>query len=171
MAELNIQTGVRTCGVWNGRGNMSDGYKVAVSMVFVSFVLPLILLVFPFIALAMQFFRCREPRLDPPHNRTALTAVLLAVVFIGTMSPLQIYEMMKLFHQSAAGLKVNQAWGTPYAAWTFNTDIILNAMVYVSCVLHPLIYFLVNPEYRAGLKVVWRDLYCNKDPIQVRTKD
>merc|ERR1719414_1578309 len=73
---------------------------------------------------------------------------------------------MKLFHQSTAGLKFNPTWGTPYAAWTFNTDIILNAIIYVSCVLHPLLYFIVNPQYRSGLKIVWKEMYCNKDPVQ-----
>ena len=74
---------------------------------------------------------------------------------------------MKLFHQSTAGLKMNTTWGTPYAVWSFNTDIILNAIVYVSCAIHPILYFIVNPDYRTGLRVVWRELYCNKDPAQV----
>ena len=35
-----------------------------------------------------QYFR--EPRLDPPHNLTVLTTVLLCVVFVGTMAPFQV---------------------------------------------------------------------------------
>ena len=164
---ISLQTGVKTCAVWDGRGSDSTQYKVTVSMFFVNFLLPVVLLVFPFIALTMQFCGARQPRLDPPHNRTALTAILLVVVFLLTMAPYQIYEAMKLFHQSPAGLKFNTSLGTPYAAWTFDKDIIINAIIYVSCVIHPIIYFTVNPEYRAGLRVVWRDMYCNKDPVQV----
>ena len=57
--EHHSSTGTQTCAVWNGYGNSSDGYKAAVSMVFVTFFLPLVLVMFPFIALTMQFFKCR----------------------------------------------------------------------------------------------------------------
>ena len=79
---------------------------------------------------------------------------------------LQIYEASRLFSQSVGGFRLNQNWNTPRGAYEFNTDIILSAIMYASCAIHPILYFLVNPDYRAGLKVVWRELYCNKDPAQ-----
>ena len=51
-------SGVQTCSLWNGFGS-NDNHKVAVSLVFVTFFLPLVLLAFPFTLLAMQFFKCR----------------------------------------------------------------------------------------------------------------
>ena len=79
---------------------------------------------------------------------------------------IQIYEASRLFSQSVGGFRLNQNWNTPRGAYEFNTDIILSAIMYASCAIHPILYFLVNPDYRAGLKVVWRELYCNKDPAQ-----
>ncbi len=73
---VNSGTGVRTCAVWDGRsGSEDNGYKVVVSTVFASFILPMAILVFPFIALLMQLCGGREPRLDPPHNRLAATGL------------------------------------------------------------------------------------------------
>ena len=62
---------------------------------------------------------------------------------------------------------ISQTWGTPYAAWTFETDIILNAMVYVTCALHPIIYFVLNPECRQGLVTMWKNLDCNQSSAEV----
>jgi len=65
------------------------------------------------------------------------------------------------------GFKGNTLWGTPYAAWTFETDIILNAMIYVACLLHPILYFALNPDYRSGIAQIWRTMCC-KDSTPVR---
>jgi len=39
------------------------------------------------------------------------------IIFGVTRAPFEVYELMKLFQQSAFGLKANVLWGTPYAAW------------------------------------------------------
>jgi hypothetical protein len=42
----NPNTGVSSCGVWDGRsGSEDNGYKVAISTVFTAFILPLVILV------------------------------------------------------------------------------------------------------------------------------
>ena len=158
----------RMCLVWNGIDSHSTGYKIAVALFFVIFVMPLLILCFPLVALSMQVFGCREPRLDPPHSRTAITGVLLIIIYGTTLGPSQIYESMKIFQTVAGSMgNIRQTWGTPYAAYTVNTDVLINAMIYVACVIHPIIYFAVNPEYRSGLVNAWKNLYCNKDPVQV----
>ena len=54
--------GVPFCSVWDGMGDRGAGYKVAISNVFAAFVLPLIIMVYPFIALLMQICGGRMPR-------------------------------------------------------------------------------------------------------------
>ena len=166
--SFNINTQVTMCLVWDGKNTYSGGYKIAISLFVVTFVLPIIILSFPLIALVMQVFGCREPRLDPPHSRTAITGTLLVIFYGITLGPYQIYESMKLFQSVAGPFRgQSQTWGTPYAPWTVNTDVLLNALIYVACVIHPMIYFSVNPEFRSGLVSAWKNLYCNKDPVQV----
>lgn len=168
---LNQNTGISSCAVWDGRGSGSNGYKVALVNVFVAFIIPLLVLLFPFIAIFMQLCGARQPRLDPPHNRTAMTAVALIVVFVATRSGFEIYELMRLFHQSSFGIKANPYWGTPYGHWTFETDIVLNAIVLVAPAIHPIIYFALNPEYRNGLIQAWKNLACNQSPAEVSLDD
>ena len=48
---------------------------MAIVTVFASFIGPTLILIFPFIALFMQLCGAREPKLDPPHNRNAMTAI------------------------------------------------------------------------------------------------
>jgi len=43
------------------------------------------------------------------------------------------------------------------------TEQTMFCLVYVPCMVHPLIYLILNPQYRAGLKIVWQTLYCNTD--------
>ena len=59
---INQYTGRRSCAVWDGFSNHSNGYKVAVSNVFVSFLVPVLVILFPLIALLMQLCGAREPR-------------------------------------------------------------------------------------------------------------
>ena len=81
--SVNSSTGVRSCAVWDGRsGSEDNGYKVTVSTVFTAFILPMVILVFPFIALLMQLCGAREPRLDPPHNRLAATGIGLVSIYL-----------------------------------------------------------------------------------------
>ena len=165
--HFNRSTQVKMCMVWNGVDSYSTGYKIAITLFFVTFVLPIIILFFPLVALTMQAFGCREPRLDPPHSRTAITSVLLVILFGASLGPYQIYESMKLFQTVAGPMRGNTMMGTAYAPYTFNTDILLNALIYIACVIHPILYFAINPEYRSGLVTAWKNLYCNKDPVQV----
>ena len=48
---------------------------MAIGTVFASFIGPTLILIYPFIALFMQLCGAREPKLDPPHNRNAMTAI------------------------------------------------------------------------------------------------
>ena len=162
-------TGIRTCTIWDGRGMGQSNFWVQVSGVVLGFFLPLVLLLFPVLALAMQVCGSREPRLDPPHNRTAWTALGLFAIFLATRAPAEIYMLMRLFQQSDLGFRTGGARaGTPYYMMAFETQMIMSALVYVACLLHPILYFAVNPIYRQGLGMVWKNLYCNQDPAQVR---
>ena len=164
----NIITGQRTCTVWDGRGSSQTNFWVQLALVFAGFFIPLILILFPSLALCMQSTGGREPRLDPPHNRTAMTAIGLVVIFIATRAPAEIYTMMKLFQQSDIGFRTSGLrQGTPYMVTSFQTDMVISSIVYVACAIHPLLYFILNPLYRSGFGVVWNDLICNKDPVQV----
>ena len=172
MAQVayNPATQANMCLVWDGMNSDSSGYKISISLFFVTFVMPILVLSFPLIALSMQVCGCREPRLESPHSRTALTGVILIILYGITLGPYQIYEAMKLFQTFAGPMRgSHQTWGTPYGVWTVNTDVLLYALIYVSCVVHPIIYFVVNPEYRSGVVIAWRNLYCNKDPVQVNS--
>jgi hypothetical protein len=40
-------------------------------------------------------------------------------------------------------------------------------MIYVACLLHPILYFALNPDYRTGLLQIWRTVCCNKEPLPV----
>jgi hypothetical protein len=44
---------------------------------------------------------------------------------------------------------------------------ILNCTVYTACLLHPILYFALNPDYRNGLIRAWRAVCCNKDQSPV----
>ena len=172
MAQIsfNPATQANMCLVWDGMNSYSSGYKVSVSVFFVTFVVPILVLSFPVIALSMQVCGCREPRLEAPHSRTALTGVILTILYVVTLGPYQIYEAMKLFQSFAGPMQgSHQTWETRYGVWTVHTYVSLNALIYVACVLHPIIYFVVNPEYRSGVVIAWRNLNCKKDPIHTLT--
>ena len=104
----------------------------------------------------------RTPRLEPPHSRTAVTLLLYVLVFIGTRAPHDIYELMKMLGNEF-GNKGDPMRGMPPMWRSPETQLALNCIMYLPCVLHPLILILVNPDYRQGFKNVWRNLYCNKD--------
>lgn len=168
----NIMTGIQTCVVWDGRGQNNSNFWVQLSLILVGFFLPLILLLFPLIALTMQLCGAREPHLNHPHNRIAGIAACLAVVFVGTQAPAQIYMLLNLFQQSDFGFRTSGLrQATPYMVTAFETEMIMNAIVYVACMIHPILYFAINPDYRAGLKVAWNDLSCNKDPVRAQRQE
>ena len=41
------------------------------------------------------------------------------------------------------------------------TELVLDCLVYLPCLLHPIILFCLNPDYRQGCVNVWKNLYCN----------
>ena len=56
---MNQNTGVQSCAAWHGKGS---GKEVAATNVFVSFLGPVLIMLFPFIALLMQLSGSRLPR-------------------------------------------------------------------------------------------------------------
>ena len=161
---FDMTTNTRTCTIWHGRDGTGSNFYVQLSMVIVGFFVPLLILLFPVVALAMQLLGSREPRLQPPHSRTGWTVVLLFFVFIGTRGPAEIYMLMKLFQGSPVGFRQDYRWNSAYATGAFETDVTINCLIYVAILIHPFIYFGLNPDYRTGVRQAWRNLACNKDP-------
>ena len=83
----------KRCAVYHSTsGSVGDsGYYVILSEVIVAFLLPVVLAIFPFIALLMQLCGGREPRLDPPHNRTAMTCIGLIVVLVAAAAVVVVH--------------------------------------------------------------------------------
>ena len=54
--------------------------------------------------------------------------------------------------------------GMPYMS--IETQMTLDCLVYVPCMIHPILFILVNGEYRQGFRDMWRNLYCNKNQAQ-----
>ena len=46
---------------------------------------------------SFQLCGARSPRLDFPHNRTALIMILITLLFLPSRAPNNIYELMKMF--------------------------------------------------------------------------
>jgi len=80
-------------------GTGSAGFATVLLRTIVGFFVPLVLTAFPFVALAMQLGGTREPRLDPPHSRTAATALALCVIFFCTRAPSEVFTLMQVSHQ------------------------------------------------------------------------
>ena len=95
-----------------------------------------------------------------------MTALVLVIVFVASRAPSEFHQLSLLF-QNKYGIRSGMRSGTPYGYYSFNTDIILNAIVYVACALHPIVYFAFNPEYRQGLVNMWRSLDCNQSSADV----
>jgi len=47
-----------------------------------------------------------------------------------------------------------------------SAQIVISAIVYLAPLIDPVLYFLLNPDYRHGLAYAWRQMYCNKDPAE-----
>ena len=92
----------------------------------------------------------------------------MSVLFVISRAPKEVYQLMKLFQASDFGYKgAGGPFGTPYGYYNFETDIILNALVYVVCAVHPILYFSFSQEYRQGLVNMWRNLDCNQSSAEV----
>ena len=86
--------------------------------------------------------------------------ILFALLFIASRAPHDIYELMKMFSVEY-GVRadiINR--GMPYMS--LETQMLLDALVFVPILLHPIIFILFNPEYREGFRYMWKNLYCNK---------
>ena len=60
------------------------------------------------------------------------------------------------------GNKGNQFRGMNQNMRIPETQLILECLVYLPCLLHPIILIICNPDYRQGLKNVCSKLYCNQ---------
>lgn len=150
------------CGVFHAQqnaGRQGTEYWVNLAYLLAAFLLPWLVLMFPLMALLMQLCGARQPRLDPPHSRTAAIMVTLILLFIASRAPHDIWELKNML-SSQYGTR-----GNPYNAGytSLETQMTLDCFVYVPMLLHPILFLLLQPEYRAGFREMWRTLYCNKD--------
>ena len=138
----------------------STEYYVNLAYLIVTFILPWVVLMFPLLALVMQLCGARSPRLDFPHNRTAMIMVAFILLFIATRAPHDIWELMKMFG-SVYGIKGDHImYGLPNMY--LDTQMTMECLVFVPILLHPIIYILFSGEYRQGFRYMWKNLYCNK---------
>ena len=109
---------------------------------------------------SLQLCGARTPRLDFPHNRTALIMILFSLLFLASRAPHDIYELMKMFSVEYGVRADIMNRGMPHMS--LETQMLLDALVFVPILLHPIIFILFNPEYREGFRYMWNNLYCNK---------
>ena len=73
---------------------------------------------------------------------------------------------MKLASGSG-GFRPSDRWNTAYATGGFQTDATINCFIYVAVLVHPLIYFALNPDYRKRACKCWKKLACNMSPFSM----
>ena len=159
------------CGVFHTNGRSRTGgseYYVNLSYYILSFILPWVILMFPLLALLMQLCGARSPNLDFPYNRTAMIMISFILLYLGFHAPHDIYELMKMVSMEIGvrGDYVNR--GMPFTS--LETQMTLDALIFVPILLHPIIFILFNPEYREGFRIMWRNLYCNKSGSETQNK-
>eukprot|EP00096_Caligus_rogercresseyi_P010262 TRINITY_DN3679_c0_g1_i2.p1 TRINITY_DN3679_c0_g1~~TRINITY_DN3679_c0_g1_i2.p1 ORF type:complete len:588 (+),score=146.07 TRINITY_DN3679_c0_g1_i2:174-1937(+) len=159
--NINPVNGSRNCVLWPGYGS-GNNYWAKLSVVIGGYLIPFIFMVFPSIALLMQVFNCREPRLEPPHSRTAATGVALFFTLLVTRSPYEIHQMVGLFNQGRIGDRVDPQWSAHQSVVNFEKEMIFNALIYIAPAIHPILYFAINPLYRHCLKKTWKTFLCGK---------
>ena len=103
----------------------------------------------------------RSPKLRPPNSRLVWTVLIYILLFIGLRAPHDLYELSRMLG-SQFGERANVYRGSPQNQ-NQESRIILKCLMYLPCLLHPLILLILNPDYRQGLKNVWNKLYCNQD--------
>jgi hypothetical protein len=143
------------CELWHsmdgqGRHRPAQGSEANILLAFLvgGFIVPVVLMLMPLIALFMQLCGGRTPRLDPPHSRTALLMVILMVLFISSRAPHDIYELMKMYS--------NQFGNRGNAYRMYGPSVELDCMVYIPMLLHPILFILLQPEYRQGFRDMMR---------------
>jgi len=139
-------------------------FYVNLAFYIVAFIIPWVIMTVPFLALLMQLCGARSPRLDPPHSRTAWIMVVFILTFIATRAPNDIFELMKMFGNQFGNRGDMLDRGMPYTSP--ETQLTLMSIVYTSCMVHPIMFFILAPEYRMGLKEMWKNLSCNKSHSQ-----
>ena len=160
------------CEVWHAipsthdmRRSFDDGNAQNVLLAFLvgGFIVPLVLLVLPLIALFMQLCGARSPKLDPPNSRTAVIMVLFVVLFIVSRAPHDIYELMKMYSNqfgNRGNMRTRNMPGGP----SIETQMSLDCMVYIPMLLHPILFILLQPEYRQGLRDILRSCGGGESP-------
>ena len=86
--------------------------------------------------------------------------ILFTLLFLASRAPHDIYELMKMFSVEYGVRADIMNRGMPYMS--LETQMLLDALVFVPILLHPIIFILFNPEYREGFRYMWKNLYCNK---------
>jgi len=159
------------CEVWhsvssNGRPNYAVGSEANVLIVFLvgGFIIPAVLIVIPLIALLMQLCGARSPHLSPPHSRTAVLMVIFMILFLASRSPHDIYELMKMF-SNQFGNQANSHRNMPFGP-SIETQMALDCMVYIPMLLHPILFILLQPEYRQGFRDMLRSCGSGESPNQ-----
>ena len=144
------------CEVWHsiraGQPNMAVGNEANVQIAFLvgAFLVPMVLIVLPLIALFMQLCGARSPRLDTPHSRTATLMVIFVVLLIASRAPHDIYDLMRMYSNQFGNMG-NMQRHNPYGP-SIETQMALDCMVYIPMLLHPVLLLLLQPEYRQGLR-------------------
>ena len=133
---------------------VGNAANVLLAFLVSGFIVPTVLIFFPLIALLMQLCGARSPRLDPPHSRTALLMVLFLGLFLFSRGPHDIYELMKMYG-SQFGNRGNMHRGMPMGP-SIETQMALDCMVYIPMLLHPILFILLQPEYRQGFRDMMR---------------
>ena len=103
----------------------------------------------------------RNPKLRPPHSRITWSILLYILLFIGLRAPNDLLQLSKMLG-SQYGNKANYNRGD-YGQQNREAQTMVKCLVYLPCLLHPIILIILNPDYRQGLRNVWKKLYCNQD--------
>merc|ERR1711955_192877 len=80
-----------------------------------------------FLALIMQIFGARSPRLDPPHSRTTIIMILFVILFMASRCPHDIFELMNIYGNNfeyRANMSRHLAGGS-----SEETEMVLDCMV------------------------------------------
>ncbi len=118
----------------------------------------------------LQVCGAREPKLVPPYSRIAWTLLLFIMVFTLRM-PHDIFDLMEMV-SNQIGNRIDPYRGMDPRMHTQQTQQILNCLMYLPCILHPLILIIMNADYRQGLRNVWKSLPCNSSGgSRARTAD
>merc|ERR1719436_575746 len=80
--------------------------------------------------------------------------ILFVVLFIASRSPHDIYELMRMYGNKY-GNRANMQRHLPGGP-SIETQMVLDCMVYIPMLLHPVLFILLQPEYRQGLRDIMR---------------